>query len=109
MSTSRNPDELRYIWRAWRDITGKPLREKYIRFVELANKAAKLNGFEDAGEQWRSEYETDDFREQLEELWDKLRPLYEQLHAYVRSRLRAQYGEENVPQRGPIPAHLLGE
>ncbi|XP_064084729.1 angiotensin-converting enzyme-like [Macrobrachium nipponense] len=108
MSTSRNPDELRYVWRAWRDVAGKPLRNKYIRFVELTNKAALLNGFDDAGEYWRSDYETDNFAEDLDALWTTLRPLYQQLHAYVRSKLRAVYGEENVPVRGPIPAHLLG-
>ncbi|MFQ5792088.1 MAG: M2 family metallopeptidase, partial [Acidobacteriota bacterium] len=34
--------------------------------------------------------------------------LYLSLHAYVRSRLRNTYGTEVVPERGPIPAHLLG-
>ncbi|KAG7169290.1 Angiotensin-converting enzyme-like 5 [Homarus americanus] len=92
MATSRDPEELRYVWRAWREAAGKPLRQKYLRFVELANEAARLNGYDDAGEYWRSDYETDNFREQLKELWDKLRPLYEQLHAYVRTKLREKYG-----------------
>ncbi|XP_042221531.1 angiotensin-converting enzyme-like isoform X2 [Homarus americanus] len=108
MATSRDPEELRYVWRAWREAAGKPLRQKYLRFVELANEAARLNGYDDAGEYWRSDYETDNFREQLKELWDKLRPLYEQLHAYVRTKLREKYGEVVVPRAGPIPAHLLG-
>lgn len=108
MATSRDPEELRYVWRAWREASGKPLRQSYLRFVQLANEAASLNGFEDAGEHWRSDYETDTLREDLEELWEKLRPLYEQLHAYVRNKLRQKYGEEIVPIDGPIPAHLLG-
>src|SRR6185503_4859054 len=33
--------------------------------------------------------------------------LYLSLHAYVRSRLHDKYGAL-VPERGPIPAHLLG-
>ncbi|XP_045596886.2 angiotensin-converting enzyme [Procambarus clarkii] len=108
MARSRDPEELRYVWRAWREAAGKPLRSKYIRFVELANEAARLNGFNDAGEFWRSDYEMDNLREELDELWVKLRPLYEHLHAYVRTKLREQYGEEVVPRAGPIPAHLLG-
>ncbi|KAG0692757.1 Angiotensin-converting enzyme [Chionoecetes opilio] len=108
MASSRDPAELRYVWRAWREVSGKPLRQKYLRFVELANEAAKLNGFNDAGEYWRSEYEVDNFSEQLEVLWERLQPLYQQLHAYVRARLVQRYGEEVVPKNGPIPAHLLG-
>ena len=30
-----------------------------------------------------------------------------QLHAYVRMKLRAKYGDA-VPAEGPLPAHLLG-
>ncbi|XP_042865638.1 angiotensin-converting enzyme-like [Penaeus japonicus] len=108
MATSRDPDELRYLWRAWRDAAGRPLREKYTRFVELSNEAARLNGFEDAGHFWRSDYETDDFEGVIDELWAELRPLYEQLHAYVRRKLIEKYGDTIVPPTGPIPAHLLG-
>ncbi|KAK8746314.1 hypothetical protein OTU49_017362, partial [Cherax quadricarinatus] len=108
MARSRDPEELRYVWRAWREAAGKPLRHKYIRFVQLANEAARLNGFEDAGAYWRSDYETDDLHKELQELWDVLRPLYEHLHAYVRKKLREKYGEKVVPRSGPIPAHLLG-
>ncbi len=37
-----------------------------------------------------------------------MKPLYEQLHAYVRWKLREKYGAQVVPESGPIPAHLLG-
>jgi len=40
-------------------------------------------------------------------LWTQLRPLYQSLHAYVRMKLHAKYGDA-VPATGPIPAHLLG-
>jgi peptidyl-dipeptidase A len=40
-------------------------------------------------------------------LWDQVRPLYLKLHAYVRTKLHDKYGDV-VPERGPIPAHLLG-
>ncbi|MEJ7607424.1 MAG: M2 family metallopeptidase [Bryobacteraceae bacterium] len=45
---------------------------------------------------------------ELDRLWDQVRPLYLSLHAYVRSKLREQYGDAVVPAKGPIPAHLLG-
>jgi hypothetical protein len=37
-----------------------------------------------------------------------VKPLYLQLHAYVRRELRKKYGEDIVSKDGPIPAHLLG-
>lgn len=44
---------------------------------------------------------------QLEQLWKTVKPLYEQLHTYIRRKLHQQYGPL-VPLDGPIPAHLLG-
>jgi peptidyl-dipeptidase A len=41
-------------------------------------------------------------------LYEQVRPLYASLHAYVRRKLREQYGASVVPEKGPIPAHLLG-
>jgi peptidyl-dipeptidase A len=49
----------------------------------------------------------DEFAKELDRLWEQLRPLYLSLHTYVRSRLREKYGDV-VPEKGPIPAHLLG-
>lgn len=59
-------------------------------------------------EEWLSEYEDDTFEQQLENIFDEIRPLYEQLHGYVRWRLRKFYGNEVVSEKGPIPMHLLG-
>jgi peptidyl-dipeptidase A len=50
----------------------------------------------------------DQFAAETDRLWGQLKPLYEQLHCYVRGRLGKLYGKEKVPQTGPIPAHLLG-
>jgi hypothetical protein len=41
-------------------------------------------------------------------MWRQVAPLYYQLHAYVRRRLRETYGPERVTEGGAIPAHLLG-
>ena len=59
---------------------------------------------------WRSKYDMppDDFAQELDRLWEQVRPLYVALHAYVRNKLREKYGEPVVPANGPIPAHLLG-
>lgn len=44
MAESRDYDELLFAWKGWRDSAGKGLRQGYKRYVELANKAATLNG-----------------------------------------------------------------
>uniref|UniRef100_I3KVC0 Angiotensin-converting enzyme n=1 Tax=Oreochromis niloticus TaxID=8128 RepID=I3KVC0_ORENI len=108
MAESRDYDELLFAWKGWRDAAGKVLRQDYKRYVELANKAATLNGHSDNGAFWRSLYETPTFEEDLETLWKELEPLYLNLHAYVRRGLYNKYGSNHINLKGPIPAHLLG-
>ena len=105
---SRDPEELKYIWVQWRKATGEKMKSLYKRYVELSNMAATLNNFTDNAAYWMKDYEADDFPEQIDALWQQLKPLYLQLHAYVRRELRKKYGEDIVSKDGPIPAHLLG-
>lgn len=44
MAESRDYDELLFAWKGWRDSAGTVLRGDFERYVELANKAATLNG-----------------------------------------------------------------
>lgn len=53
-------------------------------------------------------YESETFLREIQSTWDGLKPLYEQLHAYVRFKLHNFYGCDIVPKSGPIPAHVLG-
>ena len=108
MAESRNPDELAYYWTEWRKFTGKSMKHKFIELAELANEAGRLNGFTSAFEMKLSHYESDTFASEVEEMWQGLKPLYLQLHAYVRHRLQKIYGEYEIASDEPIPAHLLG-
>ena len=65
--------------------------------------------FTDMGAIWRWPYESETFEKEMAELWKTVRPLYEQLHAYVRRKLREKYGKDKVSADGPIPAHLLSK
>ena len=47
----------------------------------------RLNGYKDGTEMKVQPYESDTFVQEMEETWNGLKPLYEQLHAYVRSKL----------------------
>jgi len=44
ISTSRNSAELAYVWKAWRDASGAPIKELYKEYIALSNKAAIANG-----------------------------------------------------------------
>ena len=109
LSTSRDPKQLEMAWTGWHTIS-RPMRAKYQRFVELANEGAKELGYANLGELWRSKYDMppDAFVAELDRLWGQVKPLYNSLHCYVRSRLTAVYGKEIVPPGAPIPTQLLG-
>ncbi|MBL4822726.1 MAG: M2 family metallopeptidase [Colwellia sp.] len=109
MATSRDYDELLEIWQGWREIS-PPMKTLYTRQAELANEGANGLGYKDLGAMWRSNYDmpADEFAKELDRLWGQVKPLYDDLHCYVRSKLGKHYGEDKVPQNKPIPAHLLG-
>jgi peptidyl-dipeptidase A len=109
MAESRDPEVLKRAWTGWHAI-GAPMRQRYVRMVELGNEGARQLGYADVGALWRSNYDMppDAFAKEEDRLWEQLRPLYLSLHAYVRGQLRKKYGNALVPERGPIPAHLLG-
>ncbi len=109
LAKSRDFAELVDAWRGWH-ATAAPLKEKYTRYVELANEGAKEIGFDDVGALWRAGYDMPpaDFEADIERLWSDVKPLYDELHCYVRARLQAKYGKDKVPDHAPIPAQLLG-
>jgi peptidyl-dipeptidase A len=109
LAKSRSFDELVEAWRGWHAIAA-PMKGKYARYVELANEGARDIGFEDMGALWRSRFDMSpaEFEADVERLWGEVKPLYEALHCWVRSRLQARYGKDKVPDRAPIPAQLLG-
>jgi peptidyl-dipeptidase A len=109
LEQSRDYDELLDAWTGWHS-TARPLRTDYARYVELANEGARSFGFEDLGVMWRSNYDMSaaDFQREAARLYGQVKPLYEDLHCYTRSRLQQKYGADKVPSGKPIPAHLLG-
>nr|XP_022919739.1 angiotensin-converting enzyme-like [Onthophagus taurus] len=104
---SRNPKELKYYWSKWRKAVGPKVKVYFDEYVSLSNEASRLNKLRDYAHSWLLRYEADDFRDQLEQIWQQVKPLYLQLHAYVRFKLREKYGDL-IPKNGLIPAHLLG-
>ncbi|XP_015522926.1 angiotensin-converting enzyme-like isoform X2 [Neodiprion pinetum] len=107
MAQSKDYKELSYYWRAWHEAVGPPLKNKYMRYVRLANQAARLNGFADAGDQMREDYEDDSFQQNIAEVISAVTPLYKHLFTYTRHKLIDRYGDV-IRKDGPLPAHILG-
>ena len=109
LAKSRKPDELVEAWRGWY-ATAAPMKARYSRYVELANEGARAIGFADVGALWRSGYDMppEALAADIERLWSEVKPLYDELHCYVRSRLQEKYGKAAVADHAPIPAQLLG-
>jgi peptidyl-dipeptidase A len=109
LAKSRDYDVLLDAWIGWHGIS-REMRPLYERYVALGNEGAREIGFRDLGELWRAGYDMTpaEFEQDTDRLWNEVKPLYDQLHCYVRARLTKQYGAQKVPPGKPIPAHLLG-
>ncbi|NDG84671.1 MAG: peptidase M2 family protein [Proteobacteria bacterium] len=109
IKSSRDPKELLDAWNGWHSIA-KPMKAKYERIVELGNQGARELGFHDLSDVWMAKYDMSSaqYGKMIDRLWGEVKPLYEQLHCYIRSQLNKKYGDSIVAKEGPIPAHLLG-
>jgi peptidyl-dipeptidase A len=109
LKTSRDPAVLLDAWNGWHRIA-KPMKAKYERIIELGNEGARELGFKDLSDVWTSKYDmpSSQYEKAIDGLWDQVRPLYEQLHCYMRGQLNRKYGDSVAPATGAIPAHLLG-
>ena len=110
MGTLRNPAESKEVWQSWHENVGRPMRGDYTRLVGIANEGAKELGYADAGAMWRSQYDMspEEFSAMYERLWAEVKPLYNELHCYTRTKLNQKYGNAVQPASGPIRADLLG-
>ena len=110
MGTNRNPEELKEMWVSWHDNVGGPMKNDYVRMAEIANQGAGELGFADLGAMWRSGYDmpADDFAKLTDKLWLEVKPLYDELHTYVRGQLNKKYGDSVQGKTGAIRADLLG-
>ena len=88
-------DELLGLWEGWREIA-LPMRDKFERYVELANEGAGTLGYDNLGEMWRAGFDMSpaEFQAETGRLWEQVKPLYDELHCHVRAKLGEVYGEE---------------
>ncbi|CAL8102819.1 unnamed protein product [Orchesella dallaii] len=110
LSETDDYKEGKYYWKAWHDAV-RDIGKGYPRFVEILNEVAILNDYPDAQEYYMSQYETDFLNLRAHEIMGRIFPLYEQLHAYARRKLREHFeGQEHegeITVDGAIPLHVL--
>lgn len=109
IATSRDPKELKAVWEGWRTIS-KPMKNDYVRMVDIVNKGSAELGYADTGALWRGGYDmpADEFTKESDRLWGQVKPLYDQLYCHVKYALNDNYGDDVVPLDQPIRADLLG-
>ncbi|XP_054576423.1 angiotensin-converting enzyme 2 isoform X2 [Eptesicus fuscus] len=118
MEKSKDYNQRLWVWEGWRSEVGKQLRPLYEEYVVLKNEMARGNNYEDYGDYWRGDYETEgengynysrsQLTEDVDRIFLEIKPLYEHLHAYVRAKLMDTYPSRISPT-GCLPAHLLGD
>uniref|UniRef100_A0A1Y9G9G1 Angiotensin-converting enzyme n=1 Tax=Anopheles albimanus TaxID=7167 RepID=A0A1Y9G9G1_ANOAL len=109
MAKSRDWNELQYTWLEWRRKSGRNMRDLFEQLVDLTNHAGRVNNFTDGSAYWQFPYESRNFREEMEQVWREILPLYEMIHAYVRRKLREFYGPDKINKNAPLPDHILGD
>jgi peptidyl-dipeptidase A len=108
MSESRDVADLDRAWLGWHSIA-PPIRPLYQRYVELVNEGSREIGFANVATLWKARYDMppDAFEADMERLWTQVKPLYQDLHCYVRAKLADKY-KGKIDPTGTIPANLLG-
>lgn len=106
MANSVNYQELLYTWEQWHAKTATA--NEFATYFELINVAASENGYVDAAEMLKAQFEEPDLTATVDRLWQEMKPLYEELHSYVAFKLYEEYGKKYETVSSSIPAHLLG-
>lgn len=98
-------DERLAVWESSKEV-GKVLRPGLIELRRLRNESVRALGYDDFFAYMVSEYgmTTEQLADEIQEINRELRPLFRELHTWIRYRLAERY-DQPVPDL--IPAHWL--
>uniref|UniRef100_A0A0K0EVL6 Angiotensin-converting enzyme n=1 Tax=Strongyloides venezuelensis TaxID=75913 RepID=A0A0K0EVL6_STRVS len=111
-----NVDRLLKIWESFRDKTANSTKKNYIKLVGILNESAKAAGFLNTAAMWNSPFDLStrdtppeiNIMNEVQNVQNKLMPLYKELHTYIRHYLPVLYpNATDITSDGPIPGHLL--
>ncbi len=101
-------DQRKAVWDCSKTV-GPPLKDGLAELAKLRNAVARTMDYSSYFELMAADYgmTSDEMIMLLDDLVEGIRPLYEQLHCWVRHELAARYGliENQVPRM--LPAHWL--
>lgn len=107
MAYSKDNNKLLWAWQSWFDSIGFKMRNLFMKNVDLENEYASKYANENLSENWIDEFEIEEFEKIYDQLYLEIKPFYQQLHQYIRRKLRNYYGSDKIKSNF-IPAHLLG-
>jgi peptidyl-dipeptidase A len=104
---SEDLDKRLKYWRASKEV-GPVLKDGLVELRGLRNDVAREMGYEDFFSFQVADYgmSSQQMMKMLDRLVRQTRPLFVQLHCWVRHRLADRYGADEVPEL--IPAHWIG-
>jgi peptidyl-dipeptidase A len=110
MGTNRDPDLLKEMWTSWNDNVGSPMRDDYARDGRDRECRAQASWAMPMSVRCGARNMTcRPMNSPLtDKLWTEVKPLYDQLHCYTRTKLNEKYGDAVQAKTGPIRADLLG-
>ncbi|CAF4215627.1 unnamed protein product, partial [Rotaria sordida] len=80
MQIEKDYDRLLWAWKGWHDECGNKIRPIYLPYIDLLNKHAKENGYQDLAQYWIEDYEmgnVTEFESIIDQLLKDIMPLYE--------------------------------
>ena len=86
--TSRDYEDLKRMWLAWRRSSGRSIRPQFRDYVNLANRGAQNIELTNLGQMWRVPYEMSNLKGDVKNMYQEMLPMYKYLHAYIRMQLR---------------------
>ena len=103
-SLTVNNERKRFVQTVQVGRANKPL---YERYAELKNELSRLNGHDDLGDAWRDKYETETFGADVQSLYRDMEPLYLELHAYIRRKVRNIQIKGRCMNKERIPRYFV--
>ena len=93
-------------WEASNEV-GKTLKSGLVNLRELRNKTVRELGYNDYFTYQVSDYnmKSDEMMQTMDRLMEELKPLYRELHTWMRYEMAKKYGQTEVPDY--LPAHWL--
>ncbi|XP_037950440.1 angiotensin-converting enzyme-like [Teleopsis dalmanni] len=102
---STDNEEIKFYWITWRERNLLWASLGFFTIVESIKKSATFANIP-VLEYWYHSHDSEKLIHDMELVMSEIRPLYVQLHGFIRLELYKKYGAGIIDLHGPIPIHL---